>query len=84
MNEAQTKSVVCALIGHSRIQTLCFGYYNCGRCGEQVGDNLASVYPGAETAVIVGHKCDVCEDNFKKCTWKDKFMVPDPFAEDKE
>lgn len=73
-------SVTCALIGHSRIQTMCFGYYNCARCGDQLGDTLASIYNGAEKAVVVGHKCKVCERNYKECTWKDKFMCPDPFG----
>ena len=81
-DEGQIKSVVCSLIGHSRIQTHCFGYFNCARCGDQVGDTLASTYVGASKAVVVGHKCDVCEANYAECTWEDKFMCPDPFAED--
>jgi hypothetical protein len=39
------KSVVCSLVGHSRIQEFCFGYYTCARCGAQVGDSLGSMYP---------------------------------------
>jgi len=80
----QIKSVTCSLIGHSRIQTTCFGYYYCGRCGDQVGDTLASVYPGVKQAVIVGHKCEICEANYAECTWEDKFMCPDPFADEGE
>lgn len=78
--EDQRKSMVCALVGHSRIQTVCFGYYNCARCGEQVGDTLASIYPGAEKAVIVGHKCDRCVENYEACTWQDTYLAPDPFS----
>jgi len=73
--------VVCALIGHSRIQDLCFGYYTCARCGEQLGDGLAGMYSGAEKAVVVGHNCDTCRENYKACTWKDKLYTPDPFKE---
>lgn len=71
--------VVCSLIGHSRIQTACFGYFNCGRCGAQVGDTLASSYPGAGTAVVVGHACKTCRKNYRACTWKDRLYTPHPF-----
>lgn len=77
--EAQAKNVVCALVGHSKIQTACFGYYHCARCGDQVGDSLGSTYPGAETAVIVGHNCERCQSNFAKLDWRSKWMTPDPF-----
>jgi hypothetical protein len=82
VTDEQKRDVVCSLIGHSRIQTHCFGYYYCARCNAQVGDSLGSIYPGAERAVIVGHKCPTCEKNFAECTWHDKFMCPDPFAEE--
>ena len=72
-------AVVCGLIGHSRIQEFCFGYFTCGRCGAQVGDSLASSYSGAETAVIVGHKCEQCVQNAKTLTWRDRLYVADPF-----
>ena len=78
-DEGQTKSIVCGLIGHSRIQTHCFGYYYCGRCSAKLGDSLASIYPGAEVAVIIEHKCDRCVQNYAACDWRDKFMVPNPF-----
>ena len=79
MDDEQKKSVVCSLIGHSKIQTQCFGYYYCGRCGDQLGDTLASVYPEAENAVVVGHGCDTCHANFKECDWRDTFLAPNPF-----
>ena len=71
-------AIVCALVGHSRIQTAFFGYYNCGRCGAQVGDSLGGVYPGAETAVVIGHACDTCRENAKSLTWRDTLYAPDP------
>ena len=80
-DEKQKKEITCNLIGHSKIQTFCFGYFNCARCGEQTGDNLVGYYPGAEDAVIVGHKCPTCEENYKKLTWRDKVFCPDPFAD---
>lgn len=83
ITEEQRNEVVCALIGHSRIQTFCFGYYNCARCGAQMGDNLAGCYPQAANVVIVGHaggKCPKCHENYEKLGWEDKIFCPDPFA----
>ncbi len=81
-DEEKVKSVVCALIGHSAIQTSCFSYYYCGRCGDQVGDRLGSVYDPSDV-VIIGHNCDICHSNYKKLGWRDKFMVPNPFTKKK-
>ena len=77
------KRILCEVIGHSRICTRFWGYRNCGRCGDQLGDNLGSVDPGGDEAVIIGHNCDQCRANYKKCTWKDKLFVKDPFKEEK-
>lgn len=79
LDEDQEKAMVCVLVGHSRIQTTCFSYFYCGRCGDQVGDQLGSIYPEAKEAVIVGHDCPTCRENFEECTWEDKFMCADPF-----
>ena len=76
-----TKRVACSLIGHSKIQTSFFGYFYCARCGDQVGDALGSIYD-TTGVVIVGHACDVCRENYEKCTWQDTFMCPDPFEEE--
>ena len=82
ISKEQRNSIVCSLIGHSLIQTTFFGYYNCGRCGNQLGDSLASIYPAVEVVVIVGHNCDTCQENYKKLTWRDKLYAPDPFKEE--
>jgi len=81
LDEEQKKKVTCSLIGHSLIQTSCFGYYYYARCGSQVGDSLGSVYLNAEKTVIVGHNCPTCKENYDKLTWKDKVLCPDPFTE---
>lgn len=78
LTDEQAKEVVCALVGHSRIQTHCFGYYNCSRCGAQVGDLLGGAYTAADV-VVVGHNCPTCRKNFAALKWQDKFMTPDPF-----
>lgn len=78
-DKAQRNSIVCSLIGHSWICTTFFGYRYCGRCGAQLGDCLGSYDPGAKKCVIIGHKCETCVANYKKCTWKDKLYVKNPF-----
>lgn len=78
ISDEQRNSVVCALIGHSDIQSSFFGYYNCGRCNEQVGDALGGSYSSA-SVVIIGHNCDRCRANFEALTWRDKLFAPDPF-----
>ena len=82
MNKRHRNERICGLIGHSRIQTACFGYYSCGRCGQQLGDTLGSVYSFANETVIIGHKCPKCKENYKKCTWKDKLYVKNPFKKE--
>jgi hypothetical protein len=82
LTDEQRREVTCALIGHSRICTVCFGYRYCGRCGGQLGDSIGSIDPGASDAVIVGHSCDTCRDNYAKCTWVDTLWAPDPKLEE--
>ena len=79
INLETKKSIICSLIGHSRICTGFFGYRYCGRCNEQLGDSLGSFDPENKKAVLVGHNCEVCKKNWKKCTWKDKLFCKDPF-----
>lgn len=79
-SDEQRNSIICSLIGHSKIVDYCFGYITCARCGTQLGDCLGGA-GSAEHNVIVGHKCEVCEANSKKMTWKDKLFCPDPFRE---
>jgi hypothetical protein len=78
-NRKHRNAVVCSLIGHSRIQRFFWGYFSCGRCGDQLGDTLCSVYPFANKAVVIGHDCDKCRENYKECTWKDKLYTQNPF-----
>ena len=81
-NTEQKKAIACSLIGHSSIQTACWGYYNCGRCGQQLGDRVGSTYDTRDI-VVIGHNCPTCRKNYKKCTWKDKYLVPNPFTKKK-
>lgn len=72
-------ATLCALVGHSRIQTHCWGYFYCARCEAQLGDSLAGCYDPKDV-VLVGHNCETCRANFAACDWKDKRLAPDPFA----
>lgn len=72
--EAQANAVTCALIGHSRVQTVCFGYWSCARCGAQVGDSLGGSY-NAREVVAVDHHCDDCRRNVRDLTWKDTYRL---------
>lgn len=82
ISREQEKGVICLIIGHSRIVSMFFGYVSCGRCGEQIGDTLASCYDLTD-CVIIGHDCEKCHENFKKMKWQDKLYVEDPFKEKK-
>ncbi len=76
------KETVCAWIGHSyNIVSNYMGYKYCGRCEAQIGDSLGGYWPG-ENAVLIGHNCKVCRKNYKKLSWKDKFLVPNPFKKE--
>ena len=76
--DATKREIVCALIGHSRIQRICFGYVNCARCDAQVGDTVGGAYDLKES-VLVGHDCETCRANCAKMDWRHKYLVPDPF-----
>jgi len=81
ISKEQRNSIVCALIGHSRISDSFWGYRHCGRCGELLGDSLGGVDMDIGGAVIIGHNCPTCRKNYKKCDWRDKIYTPNPFPE---
>ena len=81
-NKEQRNELVCALIGHSNIESTFFGYRYCGRCEAQIGDSLGSIYENPNS-VVIGHNCKICRKNYKKLTWRDKLYCPDPFKKEK-
>lgn len=81
--KGQRNKITCALIGHSLIATMCFGYVYCGRCGDQVADKLMGSDSNAEIRVVVGHNCKTCRANYKKLDWRHKLYVPNPFTKKK-
>ncbi len=55
-------SIVCTLHGHACVETGCFGYWHCDRCGDQVGDSLAGTY---QPSVVRDHgypQCEACNN----------------------
>lgn len=74
LDKGQAKDVVCALIGHSNIETNCFGYVSCARCEAQIGDTLGGAYEN-KASVLVGHDCKLCRANTKKLTWRDRLLI---------
>lgn len=73
------KKIVCALLGHSKIIFSCLGITACGRCKAAIGGYLVH---NASDKVIIGHNCDTCKENYKKLSWRDKFLVEDPFSDE--
>ncbi len=79
-DDKHRNKIVCSLIGHSKISEMCLGYRHCARCGDLLGDSLGSIDYGKKEAVLVGHNCKECRANYKKCSWKDKIFVKNPFT----
>jgi len=83
VSDYQKRSVVCALVGHSRVVSMCFGYVNCGRCEDQIGDTLGGASDMSQR-VVIGHRdnetggvCSTCLANYKKLKWEDKAYLPE-------
>jgi len=77
------KSIVCSLIGHSKVVKYCFGYVHCSRCGDLVADRLLGSYESAPESVIIGCDCPTCRKNYKNMSWQDKYLAPNPFPKNK-
>lgn len=78
------KHLWCAWFGHSRVVTGFMGYVYCGRCDDQLGDNLASVYCLDGHVMIEcpnGIGCKPCHDNWDDLRWHEKILIPNPFTE---
>lgn len=72
-------TIFCAVFRHSHIVTNCMWYKNCGRCGEQLGDQLMRGLqsgPGGYFQAGQSCKCSDCRQAFETLTWLDRFMAP--------
>lgn len=82
-SKEQRNSIVCSLIGHSRIRTFFFGYNYCARCGAQLGDSLGGTW-SVDDHYIEGHDDKECLKNLKKMKWQDKLYVSKKIYERKD
>lgn len=67
--------ILCAVFGHPPVVTTCFGYINCARCGEQLGDSLGGVSTIGEGRMVVGHNCKNCRAVEKKLRPIDRVLT---------
>ena len=70
----QKAQIYCVKYGHADYVWNCFGYVHCGRCGDQVGDRLASIFDTTDK-IWVGHKCQTCNKLRKKLSLLDKKIL---------
>jgi len=74
LSKEQKMRIYCVKHGHSNYVTKCWGYVYCGRCGEQIGDQLGSIFDTRDMMVI-GHKCKICNSIRKKLSKMDLRIV---------
>jgi len=74
LSKEQKKKIVCSLIGNSSIVDMCFSDIYCARCDEVIGDILRKDYDKSYM-VLLGHDCEICNNNAKKLTWEDFFLI---------
>lgn len=69
---------ICKKKGHSNMVFQFWGYVHCARCGEQIGDRLGGMFPGASMMIGVecsDRPCKVCDPLIKKLNKFDKKML---------
>ena len=62
LTNTQKARIYCVKYGHAQYVSRFWGYVHCGRCGDQIGDQLASCFDTTKLMVI-GCKekdCKVC------------------------
>lgn len=67
--------ILCAVFGHPPVVTTCFGYINCARCGEQLGDSLGGGRSVGSEQMIIGHDCEGCRAVEKKLRPIDRLLT---------
>ncbi len=80
--------VFCAAFGHSNLLDHCFGYHHCARCGALLGDSLGGAYRNKDAAYVYhlvnGCPDGVCDDNYTKLGWRDRFLTGHALAEERQ
>ncbi len=78
IDKATRNAIVCALVGHSRIQRDVGSYSACARCDERAGSTTATVYVDR-----TGRGRSIDRAACAELTWRDMLYVRDPFKEGK-
>jgi len=68
-------AVFCALFGHARVYTTCFGYVSCARCRQQLGDTLAGSFSDAGG---VSCDCTECQRAWANLKWVERAFCKRP------
>lgn len=75
LTQKQNAEIHCIKHGHADYVWTFWGYVYCGRCGQQIGDQLAGIYD-TSNMLVVGHgKCKTCNSIKKKLSELDKKIL---------
>lgn len=77
LTQEQKARIYCVKNGHANYVFKCWGYVHCGRCGEQIGDQLGGVFDTRDL-LVVGCKtkgCKVCPKVKKTLSKMDKEIL---------
>lgn len=74
LTKQQQAEIYCIKNGHANYIWKCWGYVHCGRCGKQIGDQLAGCFDTGKLLVIGCNEknCKVCDPIIKKLSPLDK------------
>lgn len=70
----QKAQIHCIKEGHADYIYTCWGYVHCGRCGEQIGDQLGGIFDTTDK-ILVNHKCSKCSKLKRKLSKLDKEIL---------
>ena len=59
LTKEQNRKIYCVKHGHAKYITNCFGYVYCGRCGQQIGDQLAGCFDSSNY-LLISCPCKIC------------------------
>lgn len=74
LTKEQRLQIYCVKHGHAKFVYKFWGYVHCGRCREQIGDQLGSIFDTTQLMVL-GHKCKVCNKIRKTLSKSDLKIV---------
>jgi len=83
LTKEQKRKIYCVKHGHAKYITKCWGYVYCGRCGEQIGDQLASCFDTTKLLVVGCNKtpCFDCDPIRKSLNKMDLAILKELEAE---